>query len=294
MPILKIPVENADELLNASLLGAGALGRVERSATGGGAGFSEFATFALVSGTYIYTIYDLSGADTSWYRVRYSKSDGTSPSSYGDEFQAGDETGGLICSLYDVKQRTGSISSSDEETVLDLIRQVTVEIERYAKRDFTGDRSDVTFRLHTRAGRSLRIPKGIQSVTTLGVAEEDQPSSGGTYLAALTTDYYLDPPEYDRPPGWPATRIMFRRNPTGSVTRFSDASFGVQITGRRGFAEVPPDVQRVGTEMVLSAFLTKGSGEAERAVVGPSGQPVILRDPRHRAVLDGYRVPSLG
>jgi len=289
--ILKLTVEAPDEILNAGHSGAGAVIQVQSSEDG--TTFADEGTVAIVSGTRVYTYYDANGTSATWYWTRYEKSDGTPTSDWSTAFQVGDEQAGLICSLYDVEQRTGAVSDNEREMLLELIRQVTVEVERYTGRDFTGDRSDATFRLHTKSGRTLWIPKGIQSVTSLGVATEDQPASGGTYATATTSDYYVDPPEYERDPGWPGTRIVFRTTPTGPVTRFETASFGTQITGRRGFAEVPSDVQRVGAEMVLSAFLTKGSGEAERAVVGPSGRPVILRDPRHRAVLDAYRTPVL-
>jgi len=291
--VVRTTVENAGELLNAAMYGAGAVVRLQSAAAEAGP-FANEATAALVSGTRVYTLYDADGTSTTWYRVRYEDAGGTTTSDWSAPFQVGDEQAGLICSLYDVEQRTGTVSDNEREMLIELIRDVTVEIERYTGRDFTGARSDVTFRLHTRAGRTLWIPRGIQSVTTLKVATEDQPTSGGTYTTATATDYYLDPPEYERAPGWPATRIVFRSNPTGPIGAFYRAAFGAEITGRPGFAEVPGDVQRVGAEMVLSAFLTKGSGEAERAVVGPSGQPVILRDPRHRAVLDGYRTPVAG
>lgn len=283
MPILTITVENPDELLNASYLDTGALIRVERSATGGGAGYSEIGTLAIVAGTRVYTYYDLAGAETSWYRTRYSKAGGTSPSGYGDEFQASPETGGLICALHDVEQRLdGTQSDDDRENLLELIRQVTVEVETYTGRDFTGDQLDVTFRVHTRPGRRLWLERGIQSVTSLGVASIDQPSSGGTYTA--TTDFYLDPPETDRDSGWPATSIVLLR--TAAVS-FADASFGAEVVGKRGFAAVPADVQRVGIELTINGWLAKGAA-SDNAVVGPSGIPVLLRDPRHRAVLDRY------
>lgn len=290
MPILSITVENPDELLNASYLGAGALARVERSATGGGAGYSEIGTTAILAATRIYTYYDLAGAVDSWYRVRYSKSDGSSPSEYGPEFQTGDETGGLICSLYDVKQRLEMTGTTHDETLLDLIRAVTAEVEGYTGRDFTGDQSDQTFRVRTEWGYHLWMRRGIQSVTSLAYAVEDQPATGGTYTATSTTDYYLEPSPSERDDGWPATRISFRTN-VGLC--FYDAAYGAQIVGRRGFASVPQDVQRVGQDLVLNGFLAKGSATGDQAVAGPSGQPVILRDPRHRAILDRYRAPRI-
>lgn len=292
MPVLHIQVENPDELLNASYLGAGALGRVERSATGGGAGYSEIGTFAIVAATRAYTYYDLAGGATSWYRLRYSKSDGSSPSSYGDEFQAGDEEGGLICSTYDVEQLlfgTSTPPNGAKEDILDLIRAVTDEFESVTGRDFTGYHTDVTFRVHTRYGRSLWFPKGLQSITTLGIATQDQPSSGGTYTTV--TDWYLDPPDFERDPFWPAVWIRF---PSTSGNVFYDASFGAEITGKPGWARVPPRISRIGANVVASKYLTGGKA-GPRAVIGPEGQTTILRDisPADYATLMEYAVPRV-
>ncbi len=275
MPILSVTVENADELLNTSYLGAGALGRVERSATGGGAGYSEISTFALVAGTRLYTVYDLAGAIDSWYRIRYSKSDGTSPSSYGDEFQAGDETGGLLCSVYDVEQRLGTtLSVNDRETITELIRELSVGIEGYCGRWFAPRplQGTTTFRVHTSWGRRLRLSKGIRSITTLGIATQDQPASGGTYTTAA--DYSIDPPEMERSVGWPGTSIEFSR--TGASV-FYDARYGAEITGAFGFAAIPYDIQGVAISGVIRRWIGKTTASPAVAV-GPEGGVTLLRD----------------
>lgn len=288
MPILSVTVENADELLNASYLGAGALIRVERSATGGGTGYSEISTTALVSGTRLYTIYDLAGAVSSWYRVRYSKSDGSSPSSYGDEFQAGGEEGGLICSYYDVEQELGGAASvNDRELILENIRAVTAQIEGYTGRWFLPRPLSGTtiYRFHTAYGQRLRIPKGIRSITTLGVASQDQPASSGTYTTATSTDYYIDPPDAERDVNWPGTSIRFRST---SATIFYTASFGAEVTGAFGWSAPPPDVQAIARRAVIAAFLSKGSTYSANAIVGPGGGMTILRNlsPADREALD--------
>lgn len=290
MPILTVTVENADELLNASYLGAGALIRVERSATGGGSGYSEISTTALVSGTRTYTVYDLAGAVSSWYRIRYSKSDGSSPSSYGDEFQAGDETGGLLCSWYDVQQELGeTLSDSNKELVIDKIRQVSAAIEGYTGRWFAPRPASgtATYRFHTCYGLTLRVPKGVRSISTLAVATQDQPETGGTYTTATSTDYYVDPPEIQRDAGWPATAIKFR-NTTSTI--FYDAAYGAQVTGAFGWAAVPYDVQGVAIRAVVRRYLSKGGG-ALAVPTGPEGTMRLLPDMSgaDRMTLDFYR-----
>lgn len=287
--VLKIRVENADEVLNASMYGAGAVVQVQSGADG--VTFADEGTVAVVSGTRVYTFYDPDGSSTTWYRYRYENAGGSIVSDWTAGFQVGDETAGMICSLYDVEERLGTLGDLAREIILEIIPQVTREIERYCAQDFTGDRQDVTFRVHTRDGRRLYIARGIQSLTTLRYATESQPDTGGTYTTATAGDWYLDPPTYEREPGWPADAVVFRDNVSA---HFYTAEHGAELVAKRGWAAVPEDVQRVGIEMVISAHLSKGSGEGGRAVVGPSGQPVILRDPRHKAVLDGYRVPRIG
>jgi hypothetical protein len=67
--------------------GAGALGRIEWSATETGT-YAEFATFLLVSGTSIYMVWDPTGIDGYWYRVRVSDAGGTNFSVYSAAFPA--------------------------------------------------------------------------------------------------------------------------------------------------------------------------------------------------------------
>lgn len=286
MPIIQASVENSDELLNASYLGAGALGRVERAATEAGA-YSEISTFALVAGTRLYTVYDLAGAVDSWYRIRFSKSDGTSPSEYGAVFQAGDETAGLLCSLYDVRQALGtSANADDDENILDNIRQVSVAIEGYCGRWFAPRplSGTTTYRMHTHAGRVLRIPKGIRSITTLSTAVQDQPATGGTY--SMASGYYIDPPDIERDVSWPGTSVRFMIT-SGSI--FYDASYGVEIVGAFGWASVPHDIQGVAIRAVVRRYLGKAGTGA--VAIGPEGTEFLLPDlsGSDRRALDFYR-----
>lgn len=289
MPIISVTVENADELLNTGYLGAGALGRVERAATQAGA-YSEISTFPLVSGTRLYTVYDLTGATDSWYRVRYTTAAAGSPSSYGDVFQSGDETGGLICSVYDVEQELGqTLSANEREQVIEKIRQVGAAIEGFTGRWFIRRplSGTTTYRMHTVYGRTLRIPKGITSITTLGYGTTSQGATGGTFTS--TTDYWLDPPEMDRDVGWPATAIRLL-----SPVVFTDASFGAEITGAFGWPSVPYDIQGVAIRAVVRRFIGK-SGGGVAVAVGPNGTEFLLPDlsGSDRKTLEWYAVMAV-
>jgi hypothetical protein len=288
MPILKIPVENPDDLLNASFLGAGALIRWERSATGGGAGFAEIGTVALVAGTRIYTVYDSAGAVGSWYRVRYSKSNGSSPTSYSDEWQSGsDETGGLICSLDDVKQELGQTATTDDEMLLEKIRQVGAEINFVTGRLFTRTpASGTTTYLFDvdEYSTELVIPKGIAQATTLEVATTSQPESGGTYAMVASADWFLRPVTAEREFGWPATRICLSNT---SSSRFYPGYNVVRVTMALGWDKVPADIQAIALRAVVGSYSSKSS---PTGITGPSGATFMLRNvsPEDREKLDRY------
>jgi hypothetical protein len=127
------------------------------------------------------------------------------------------------------------------------------------------------------------MPKGVRSLTTLGIALSDQPSSGGTY--STTTDFYLDPPEMDRDAGWPATRIVLLNSAI-----FGWAAFGAELVGAFGWSAVPDDIQGVGIRAVVRRHIGK-SGGGTAIPVGPEGTLVMLPDVSgaDRKVLDFYR-----
>lgn len=287
MPILTITVENASELLNSSFLDTGALGRVERSATGGGAGFSEISTFPLVAGTRTYTVYDLAGAVSSWYRVRFSKAGGTSPTPYGDEFQAGDETAGLICSVYDVWQRmngAAAMSDNDHEILLEVIRGVTSEVEEFTGAWWvprpTDPDSTTTLRFDVEryttclwlqhSGRYV----GIRSISSINLATRSQPESGGTFTAGTVADFFIRPQPSADGPGW---RIELSDWPTGGYRYFYPGHNTVEITGSFGPAAVPYWMQEIGIAASTRRFLGKQTS-ATGISLGPEGGIRLLAD----------------
>jgi hypothetical protein len=81
MNVLELTVDNAAELLEVSAFGAGALLRVETSATETGS-YAEFATVPLVASTRFYTVFHAAGVSGSWYRSRYSTAAPGAPADY--------------------------------------------------------------------------------------------------------------------------------------------------------------------------------------------------------------------
>jgi hypothetical protein len=297
---IKVACENADELLNAGAYGSGALIHLQSSATDTGVyadltGTGSTPTLALVAGTFSYTGYDPAGGSSTWYRSRFKNSAGTLTSDWSDPFQAAPEGAGLIASLYDFRQRL-EIPYTDvtqDENLLEWLRQVTAWMVSQIGRSILPDPASgtKTYRFHTRAGSVLRLPKGIRSITTLGIATEDQPASGGTYTTATSSAYYLDPPEAERDYGWPATRVVFRSNATGSATTFCDASYGAEIVGAFGFAAIPADLASIGLTLAVSAARERGAGGGDSVTIGIGGERTFERalSFKDRLTIDWYR-----
>jgi hypothetical protein len=273
--------------------------RLQWSATEAGAfvdvsGTGSTPTLPVVTAVRTYTGYDPNGIVSTFYRTRYENVGATRLSDWTPAFQVGDETAGLLCSLYDVVQQITDSTTADparDENILDNIRQVSAAIEGYCGRWFaprpTNPASTATYRMHTSSGRILRIPKGIRTITTLSIATQDQPATGGTYTAATASDYYIDLPEIERDVGWPGTSVRFKST---AGTTFYNASYGVEIVGSFGWAAVPFDIQGVAIRAAIRRYIGKGGGGTAVAI-GPEGTEFLLPDMSgsDRRTLDFYR-----
>lgn len=292
--VIPITVENPDELLNAGAYGALAIVRLQSGAAEGGP-FTNEATATILAATRSYTLYDQDGTSSTWYRTRYENAGGTVVSDWSAAFQAGDETGGLICSTYDVEQRLGSpFDPNGRELALDLIRQVTTAIEGYtgrwfAPRPLAGTKTftispGFDFSRVLRDGRTVLFPRGIRSISSIGYAVVDQPTTGGSYTSITATDAILPLGESE---GWPATRIVLREQ-VGCILR--PGLNVIQFTGAAGWSAVPADIQGIGADAVIRKWIGKETA-APAVAVGPSGAVTILRgmSPEAQQTLDWYR-----
>lgn len=281
--------ETAADLLTG--YGAGALIRFERAAVQAGP-FSEFTTTALIAGLETYELWDTGGATSSWYRVRYSNAGNTLQSDYGDAFQIGE---GLIVDLEDVKLRltgAGTINDEHERLLLRFIRALTVGIQGEGTgRQFVRSPAfgTTTALLDVRRQtRTLRVPKGIAELTQLEVATQ----TGGAFTVVPTADWFLDPPEPERDPGWPATMITLSDIPTGSVDRFWPGKRVVRTTWALGWARVPEDVAVIAESAVMRYWQARGSGVATALGTEDFGGRILRwLSPEEREKLAWYRVP---
>lgn len=289
--VVSVIVENADQLLNASMYGAGAIVRLQSSSDG--VTYANETTAALVSGTRLYTLYDTDGTSSTWYRTRYENAGGTSTSDWSDPFVVGGETGGYLCSLYDVEQRlAGVASTNDREQLLEIISQVSAEITGYTGRTLLPETA--TYRFDALVGqtldRSLRtlwVDRGIRSITSLSIAADDQPDTGGTFTTLAATEYSLRPSTIAREPGWPATSVVIL--PTSS-SWFTPGINTVEIAGAFGFAAVPPDVQAVAENATIRRYQARGSGVATALGTEDFGARLLRWiSPEERMTLERYR-----
>jgi hypothetical protein len=301
--------ENPEELLAG--FGAGARIRIQSGSASAGP-FSDVAFVTLVAATRAYTYEHLAGTSSTWYQTRFEDSTGANANDYLTPFQVGDEQAGYLCSLYDVKQRLG-IAPTDltsDEDIAEFIGQVSAEIAGYTGRWFARVPSSGTttflfdvdvregwyFRSFWLAGRTLRIPVGIAQATTLELATTSQPDSGGSYSSIATSDWFIHPPTAQRDFGWPATKLILSDRPTGGgLAQFYPGYNTVRLTGALGWATVPRDIQGVAQAAVVRRFMAKGSNAADLAVVGPSGQLVVLAglSPADQRTLDRYKVNNV-
>jgi len=304
MPIIYPTVPSLDELadLLAWPVTEGPINRiqVERSATGGGAGYSNAGSVTLAAATLNYTFYDITGTGASWYRWYYSNAANTFPAvgqrEYSAEVQASDPGSGLICSLGDARQRiesnSGSLSDNEQEQVIAYIRQVTSYIHGRTGRLFTRTPANgtTTYLLDVlRAGRTLWVPKGIAAATTLEVASSSQPETAGTYATVAAAEWFLRPTLVDRDAGWPATQVAIS-NVSGSY--FAAGYNTVRLTGALGWDTVPADIAAVALTLVVAAFRERASSGGDSVTIGLDGERRYERSLSYqdRLTLDRYSI----
>ena len=290
---LTITVEEPDRILAAGEYGTGAVVRLQWSATESGtyadvSGTGSTPTIAVVTATRSYDGYDPIGTVSTWYRTRFENAGATRLSDWSASFQPAPEGSGLICALWDVQQELGT--TADSELIIEKIRQVGAEINGKTGRLFTRTpASGTTTYLFDveQSGRTLCVPKGIASATTLEVASGSQPETGGTYTTVTAAQWFLRPVTAQREFGWPATEIVIS-DVSGSY--FQSGYNTARVTMALGWDTVPYDIQAIALRAVVASYLSKGSGAGGVATVGPSGEMRVLRNisPADRATLDWY------
>jgi hypothetical protein len=203
-----------------------------------------------------------------------------------------------LCTTAQVKARIigGPDDAVDDALILELIQQVSAWIEGYTYRHFVPEVA-ATYVFDTEAGFVLRIPRGIRTITSMGVAMSHQPDASGSYVTVPAADRLLRPKAGDLMSGEPPTEVRISRASTGSITRYATAENGCTITGDFGFAAVPADIQSVTIDACVSAYQNRQNGAsgvigADDMAVAPWSQ-FFSRGSPQRATLDRWRYPGL-
>jgi hypothetical protein len=277
--LLRVSVDNPDELLNAGAYGAGALVHRQWSATSTGAyadlsGTGSTPTIPIVTLTNGYLGFDPNGTASTWYQTRYENAGATRLSDWTPPFQVGTQN---LVGLDECKARITGLDSSEDNNILSYIQQATADIMGYTGRQFlpnpaSGDSIftfDVFSPIWPYSGSSgstwasadyrvLNVPRGINHITTLELTGV----TGGTYATADPSIYFLRPNVQDREYGWPATSIGLS---DVAASRFFPGYGTVRLTGGLGWATVPADIQNVAYMIVGQIFNSRadpGGGEA--------------------------------
>lgn len=167
-----------------------------------------------------------------------------------------------------IKARLDISDVADDALIDELNATVSDWIIDYTRRALIAE-PDATYVVDTSAGSVIEFPRGLRAVTSLGIAQTDQPDAGGTYIAVAAADILLRPSPSERRPGWPAERILIR----GAVGQLRAVLNGARIVGDVGFAAVPARVQEVALDAITQAFTMRGKPAG--GAIGPEGTRTV-------------------
>lgn len=290
--VVRVFVENPDELLNAGMFGAGAIIRLQSAAAEAGP-FSNETTEPLVAGVRSYTLFDSDGLSTTWYRSRFENSGGTNVSEWSDPFLA---AGDGILSLEDAKQRL-EIDADDteqDENIAEWIGQITSFMRSFTGRRLTPDPATeyiLDGYAAMRHGTLLRFPNGIQSLSELALAAW----TGEAFEVIPATDYFLRPVEALREAGWPATELWMSDNPSADNPHavIPPGYANVRLRGAFSWEATPPELEAVAGNLLVATARLGGSSGGEEVTVNIDGERTFSRalSMEDWRTLKRYRVP---
>lgn len=156
-----------------------------------------------------------------------------------------------------------------------IITRVSRMIDTHCRRRFYVPAADETETRDGTGSQQLHPQLDIASLTTLEVAASAAAARAGTYTAVAATDYVLMPRE--RRPGFPALYVRLHDAPAGTVTRFTDGTATVRLTGRFGFTTTPDDIKHAAVMLVARAWRGRQNGFSDVIGVTDYGTAQISR-----------------
>ena len=260
---IRVPIDAPDDIL--AVYGAGAKVRLETSTTGGGAGFSEVSTQAVVSGQTIYPFVHAGGATGDWYRHRFSTAAPALPadySAYSDEYQ-----GGVLSAYADLDDflagyEGATPAASRTSRILDVLGQASDMLTAEIRWDFFRHPtvSGTEVRVFNSPGKSvLHVHSGLVSVSLVEIAL----GSDLAYTSLAAGDWYLEPltPEPDEP----YDHIHLAEG--GAYGTFPKGQRRVRVTGAFGYAAVPGVVR--SATVALARQLYRADSTMPGGMAGP-------------------------
>lgn len=270
-----INVDDPDDILVG--YGAGALIRVERDATSTFGAPTEITTIPIVSGQTQYEYWDAAGADTAWYRSRYSAAGGSPYSGYSDAFQPGSPR--LYASLDSLREYLVLPNNDRDNLLLDLLRQATDYLTGKMGRDcfrhpaISGDE----LRLYAGSGDGyLDVPEGIIALTGIRVAG----GTGGSFTDLVATDWRTDPRTTDTYVGvggglYPMPSRAVELTDVAGISEWYTGEDTVELTGSFGFPAIPSMVEKATLDLAREWY-RQGPGGGGPVGVNQFGTPLFL------------------
>ncbi len=173
-------------------------------------------------------------------------------------------------SLAGIKTRLSVTDAADDALLTTLLESVSAFVQDRCHRRLLPDNA-TTYVVDVGAGSRIEVPRGVRVVTTLELANGDQPDTGGTYATTVAAaDVLLRPSSLYRRLGWPPTSILIR----GSAARISRATLnGARILGDFDFAAAPLPIVGVVEEAVGVAYNARQGGTGEGVGEGDTQVP---------------------
>lgn len=192
---------------------------------------------------------------------------------------------------------TGATDTNDDTILTSYLTALTQEVQEYTHRQFITDAAPTVYLFDVEdhgPARSVYVPKGVQSVASLGFATASQPDDGsGTYTTVTAANVLLRPRVQDRRPGFPADTIQV--SDLDLTTRFYPGFNTIKVTMTCGFAAVPADIERLAVAVIVRRWQARKGGQADIIGASDFGGPMLrFTSGEERELLDRYSDPQIG
>lgn len=185
---------------------------------------------------------------------------------------------GTYATKADLKVRLSITDTTDDTLLQSICDWANAGIESFTKRvlapiTYTAALFDGYDAVEN--GRCLMIPRGIRTISSLQVA----PNTGGTFTTVASGDYFIQPNDQERDPGWPGTELWLSDIPSGatSLPIFLPGFSNIRITGTGGWAAQPDDVIDVALNVAVAKWRGRSAIGGDTFSTGTDGERTFTR-----------------